>query len=340
MKEREERKAKKVKVDQGSGLALWINRTFGRKNVEKKIGFIDVLKAVLMIIFVFFCAFITSFLNTASYIIFIPFSLKKAYKAMSQSSEIFFALLPWLMENYCKMKLTIYGDVIPEQENAFVFGNHQWILDWGVYCGLAARKGRAGGLKIFAKNFVKYIPFFGWGLWMLGGIFVKRNWENDRASIEKTFARLKTLGDQPMWVVTWPEGTRVTDLKLKDCHKFAAEKNLPILNYCLIPRTRGFVATIKSLRDILPYVYDITTAYELAPPSVLDVAVGNYNHGVHMLVKRYKMEDLPTDDEGLKNWLIDRFVEKDKLLEYFHDHNCFPAEPLHEPLQFIRTVFK
>lgn len=35
----------------------------------------------------------------------------------------------------------------------------------------------------------------------------------------------------------------------------------------------------------------------------------------HVHVRRFELKDLPEDDEGLKNWLEERWVEKSKILQ-------------------------
>lgn len=39
----------------------------------------------------------------------------------------------------------------------------------------------------------------------------------------------------------------------------------------------------------------------------------------HVNVKRYAISDLPLDDEGIANWLRQRYVEKDQFLGQLRD---------------------
>lgn len=95
----------------------------------------------------------------------------------------------------------------------------------------------------------------------------------------------------------------------------------------LYPRTKGFVATLTSLRHRAPHVkavYDLTLAYAngkkfMTPPSFLtsvavpDLAKAGWRFWVH--VERFAIEDLPEDDEGLAKWLEARWMEKGERLE-------------------------
>ena len=52
----------------------------------------------------------------------------------------------------------------------------------------------------------------------------------------------------------------------------------------------------------------------------------------HMYIRRFKLEDIPKDDEGSAQWLSDLYLEKDQLLESFHTtgkfvHDTLPSYP-------------
>jgi len=44
---------------------------------------------------------------------------------------------------------------------------------------------------------------------------------------------------------------------------------------------------------------------------------------VHLHVKRFPMEVLPESDSGLADWLMERFEEKDRLLEGYYSTGRF-----------------
>lgn len=85
-----------------------------------------------------------------------------------------------------------YGDNVPKRENALVISNHRWSTDFILYWMLACRKGRLGCVKLFAKDWLKFFPGFGWGGYMLDFVFLRRNWADDKARIAETFSRIKT----------------------------------------------------------------------------------------------------------------------------------------------------
>jgi len=93
----------------------------------------------------------------------------------------------------------------------------------------------------------------------------------------------------------------------------------------MVPRTKGFAAAVMGLRGHAAAVYDITIAYPDGVPSVTDLLRGAVRR-FHLYVRRYAVDDLPDDDEGLSAWLHERFVEKDELLDAFEAEGRFPGE--------------
>jgi 1-acyl-sn-glycerol-3-phosphate acyltransferase len=62
-----------------------------------------------------------------------------------------------------------------------------------------------GATKFFAKASIRYIPGFGWGMWMLDFPFLHRNWGEDVNMINKTFNKLQTR-KLPFWLISHLEG--------------------------------------------------------------------------------------------------------------------------------------
>ncbi len=219
--------------------------------------------------------------------------------------------------------IVVTGDSIPHGENALVFANHQQMPDITFLMDYARTKDRLGDLKWFAKEIIKYVPGVGWGMWFLDCPFLKRNWNDDRRSILETFARLRD-DRVPMWLVTFPEGTRLTASKIEKSRRYATEHGLHALDHVQLPRTKGFVASIVGLRGHITAVYDITIGYERGVPTLWQFIQG-YARRAHLHVQRYPIETLPQDDDGLATWLTDRFVEKDRLLNEFYRTGHFGA---------------
>lgn len=99
-------------------------------------------------------------------------------------------------------------------------------------------------------------------------------------------------------------------------------QGLPLPNHTLVPRTKGFVATVQGLRSHVTAVYDLTLGYEKGVPSLWQYIQG-FARKAHLHVRRYPIDSLPSDDDGIARWLQERFGEKDALLEGFYREGAF-----------------
>lgn len=219
-------------------------------------------------------------------------------------------------------KVHFYGDSLPAKESVLLVSNHQEMSDILALFFLAQAKERLGDLKFYAKDILKYVPGVGWGMLFLDCIFVKRNWTADRDHITATFAKI-IRHNIPLWLVSFVEGTRVRPAKLEASRRFAQQQGLTPLRHVLIPRTKGFVATVIGLRNQADAVYDVTIGYEEGVPTLWQWSQGRVQ-SVHIHVKRFPMATLPEDETELADWLMARFVEKDQLLDQYYRDGAFP----------------
>ena len=100
--------------------------------------------------------------------------------------------------------------------------------------------------------------------------------------------------------------------------------------HLLLPRTKGFVACVQKLRKTthVKAVYDITVSYARNDGSIFQHAPSfaeslmiprldrQWRFFVH--VDRHSINELPESDEGIAQWLEDRWVEKGERLEVLH----------------------
>jgi hypothetical protein len=117
-----------------------------------------------------------------------------------------------------------------------------------------------------------------------------------------------------VWVNIYPEGTRMKPNKLASAQEFARKSGLPVPRHVLIPRVRGFVATLEGLEGHLHAVYDLTIAYPQRAPTLWDVLSGK-GTAVTVEITRYPIESLPPDAEGRSAWLLKLYQDKDQRLE-------------------------
>lgn len=128
-------------------------------------------------------------------------------------------------------------------------------------------------------------------------------------------------------LIAYSEGTRLTPSRHAAAAAFCERAGKPPPSpYTLVPRPRGFIATVNALRGTphVRAVLDVTIAYARgrefmrAPPFWETVASGNlrgdeYRFYAH--VDRWEMDGLPTGEEELAKWLDERWAEKGKRLE-------------------------
>lgn len=268
----------------------------------------------------------------------------------------FYSWAAWqyVLEELSEVKPVFSGDNIPEGESAIVISNHASFTDFMLLHALALRKNMLANCKYFAKDSLKWLPGFGWGIWMMGHILLKRDWQKDQQSILETFADIKNT-KLPIWLVSFVEGSRITTKKLKSSQEFAKSRNLPVLEHVLLPRVKGFIATVNSLRDSqITHVYEVTLGYSnkdngdgssvnAHPLTLLDVFLKNH-HGRRLFVhvRRYALKDLPKDEEGLTQWCYDRYKEKDDLLKNLKATGSFAGKDKerYEKAPFNRTLMQ
>jgi 1-acyl-sn-glycerol-3-phosphate acyltransferase len=158
----------------------------------------------------------------------------------------------------------------------------------------------------------------------LGCPFLTRDWTADRERIRKTFDTLVSESI-PVWLVSFAEGTRSTPDKLRESAEWALANGIEATRHVLVPRTKGFAATIEGLGSHLHAVYDVTIGYVDGVPTLWQYITGSVKR-IHVHVRRFPIESLPRLEHELRDWLIDCYREKDALLEHYYAHGAFPAD--------------
>jgi 1-acyl-sn-glycerol-3-phosphate acyltransferase len=246
----------------------------------------------------------------------------KGFRKWSQIGVTFGGGFAWswfhiTLELISGLKLEYSGDEIPLFENAVCIGNHVSDMDPFLILGLAMRRGMLGNCRFLAKKAVRRIPFIGWGLYLMGTVFLERNWQNDKEALYKSFRHL-TINHLPFWLVSFLEGTRINNKNLQEARVFARKTGLAIPRVTLIPRVKGFSAMLKELQKNpnVKYIYDFTFGYcdgIFTNSDFMSRSLRGYKICVN--VKRIPISEIPLEnDEQLKRWVFDRFYRKDEML--------------------------
>lgn len=241
----------------------------------------------------------------------------------------------WVLEterlNGTEVRFT--GDRVPPRENGLILANHQSMADVVALLCFAWRCQRLGDMKWFVKDVIKYFPGVGWGMLFLDCVFVKRDWAKDRDGIRGLFAKYKSE-QIPIFLVSFLEGTRITPRKLEAAQQHAREKGLPLPEHTLIPRTRGFVATMLGLGDHLDAIYDVTIGYPGRVPGLFDAFSARVPR-IELHVRRFAVDTLPAGEDALAEWALARYREKDALMKEFSATGRFPGTPWSERVRVI-----
>ena len=172
-----------------------------------------------VVLFYIFMIFITIFFASTGFLLFpLPQNIK--YKYITTWSKIFI----FLAKHICGLKYKVTGKNNIPKESAVVMSNHQSTWD-----AIAMQVILPQQCWVLKKELL-YIPFFGWSLAMLSPIAIDRKKRN---SIKQLIKQGKEKLKQNIFIVIFPEGTRVDASKTKSFSRsgaaLAVAANKPIL---------------------------------------------------------------------------------------------------------------
>ena len=279
---------------------------------------------------------ITNVLQLLAFLILYPMSKTWCRIVISKIAYFWWCIPIWMVDWWSRTELRInYNGDIKKigKENAVILCNHTGDVDWLMGWILAERHGTLGSTKSYMKMLSKYLPILGWSWYFVDYIFISRDWNKDQKTLAKTF---KTLNDYPsslpFWIALFCEGTRQTPKKLLESQQWCRENNKPILNNLLWPRTKGFVSTVQGLPDKLDAVYMF--AMNL-PESDKEASFANFLRAkesvISLQIRRWSKDELPTDENGLKEFCTDVYKQLDKDISDAAINGHFSGTSIHLP---------
>ena len=269
-------------------------------------------KAIIIFFAIFTPLLLINGLQVLAFLFLYPFSQKLFRQLNTALAGFWWGGCEWFVRNAGGVEIIQTGDDLPKEENVILISNHQGWGDIPILFKLAKEAKRIGNMKWFVKDGLKYLPAIGWGMSFLDCLFVKRNWQKDQKKIEATFKKFFDH-DIPIWLMLFPEGTRFREDKLKKTKKITEKKKLPPLQHVLLPRVKGFSASVQGLKGHCQAVYDVTILYEGAAPSFLDLFRGKVKR-VKLHVERFPLDRLGEEEKDIQKWIVDRFYLKNKML--------------------------
>ncbi|XP_017840748.1 1-acyl-sn-glycerol-3-phosphate acyltransferase gamma-like [Drosophila busckii] len=258
-----------------------------------------------------------------------PFNKHLFRKLMYYLCYSLYSQLVFIADWYAGCRMRVYMDAedfkkYAGKEHVLLIMNHKYEIDWLAGWQICDKVGVLGNCKAYAKKAIRYVPCIGWAWWLAEFVFLNRDYDKDKEIIANQLKIVFSYPD-PTWLLLNAEGTRFTPSKHEASVKFAQERGMTVLKHHLIPRTKGFTASLPSLRGICPVIYDINLAFkqdEKVPPTMHSLLNGK-SVEPYMLMRRIPLERVPDDEKEAAAWLQQLFVEKDRIIDSFHETGSF-----------------
>lgn len=232
--------------------------------------------------------------------------------------------------------------------------NHQIYADWWYLWCLSYSMRAHADVLIILKDSLKWIPIVGWGMQFFQFIFLARSWAHDKQRLTSHLTRLARTaagGQLPFLLLLFPEGTLVSPQTRPLSAKYATKIGIQDMQHILLPRSTGLLFCLRALAPHMPSLklLDVTVAYpgiprggygqayytlrsifmQGVPPPRVHVHLRLYNvaHDVPIGVPRGAEEANETERAAFDQWLLDRWREKDELMEQQLTEGGFKASP-------------
>jgi len=246
---------------------------------------------------------------------------KEYYKVSCGLFTVLHRPLLYLFE-YSSTRVMLHGSAAELSktlalDQAVMLTNHRGNLDWLVGLQTLDFGGGVGCAKAIVKQSLLAVPLFGFIWWCVDYVFLSRSWAKDSATLSRGYKHQLQYREcgVPYTLAIFPEGTRMTEDKLRDAQAFARQKGLPVLEHALYPRVKGVRSALNSLN--LDSIYDCTLVDKTGgKANILTLARGLPTE-LHVYVERLTPQSVPTDEAGFTEWLYKRWEVKDGYLRTF-----------------------
>ncbi|CAJ0589515.1 unnamed protein product [Cylicocyclus nassatus] len=244
-------------------------------------------------------------------------------KCMDRLIGIWVVMPGSLMSYVFGAKIHVRGDMIDHSKPAVMIMNHRSRLDWLYFWNALFKMDPwlCTSEKIVLKGILKYVPGAGWAMACNSYIYLDRSFDTDETRLNNILDYYARCGFNYQ-ILFYPEGTDKCPLATERSRKYAEKNELVHYEYVLHPRTTGFVHMIQNMRraGYIDSIYDVTIGYNdcIVQSEVHFAAYGVCPKDVHYQVRKIKISDLPEDDKGLSQWLINLWKEKEEKLRRFY----------------------
>lgn len=248
----------------------------------------------------------------------------------------FFVESVFVLDNWSGTEIILYCR--PEVREQFgkkhhlILMNHTYEIDWLITFGLLDKFNLLSFVKAFAKNAIKFIPFFGWFFGLSEQIFLQRSYEKDKKVIDEAFSSFLRYPSS-VCIMMPAEGTRFTREKHETSMDFAKKNNIALLKHHLIPRARGFLSCVPALKENSEIISVLNMQIVFDPKAINEPKLINIIRGkpvtAHVYLDIVPNNEITATNESLMKVYQQKDALHDSFLKYgnFHEgRNVAPIE--------------
>ncbi len=170
------------------------------------------------------------------------------------------------------------------------------------------------------KSDIIYTPGFGFIMYGSSDVKLNRNWEQDKETLGKQLDKIKFTGKKQV-ILIFPEGTRLTETKLKEGQEFSKKNSLPVFSNLMVPKSKGLWFIINHLAQTnkLGKIWDISLIF----PKYLKKSIGFTNilaepiGDVNVIWRHVELTKNYSNQNEFKAWLINLWITKDSLIKHY-----------------------
>jgi len=229
------------------------------------------------------------------------------------------------------------GDIIESNDKIdILIGNHFNYIDFIIYQGIFRQLSDKEIAFLYSKKIEK-VPVIGRGFKYGNGLGLKKKIHLDIDNIKEYIKNNNNIV-----IILYPEGTRITDTKLKKSQMYSKENNLPIYNHLLYPKMKGIFTIINELKkhNKLGNIIDFTVKVENT--NINDNTIKDYLSKklgkTYIKINTYKISDFD-DYDNFKKWFNLIWTEKEKYLDNYKNYNYIKLDTRLKTSIKIITIF-
>ncbi|XP_063924992.1 lysocardiolipin acyltransferase 1-like [Zophobas morio] len=254
------------------------------------------------------------------------FLSNKLYRYCTDALFTFWQYYPTvLLETLCGCDIQVSGDVILANETSLIVMNHRTRTDWNflwptMYHCVYGKSRFRHPTKFVLKDIIRHIPGPGWVMQMACFVYIKRCWLLDKITLQKAVDYFADLSYKYSLLV-FPEGTDFTKSTKSKSDSYARKHGIQTYDYVLHPRTTGFVFLTQQMlsRQAVDAVYDVTLVYpDVVPQNEAILLKGDFPKQIKVHLVRYPSAVLPRTEQGLRDFLEKRWLDKERTLREYH----------------------